>query len=324
MNRRTTLRALHTRLLALVGLALLALTSTMPTHAFTSAFFHTQSIGNRGTDVKAIQYLLNLSPDGVFGSGTQTAVKNFQAARGLTADGVVGPATWERLVVTVRSGSTGNAVKAVQTLLNEKRYAGLTVDGVFGAGTDSAVRAFQTHAGLTADGVVGPTTWKNLIWHYETPNFGAGTMCDQDPDNNGLANWGTAAAQAQIEAAASSFSALGRGRIPYGDASFEHGGPINGHSTHQVGLDIDVWPIRTDGLQCTAGRITWQSSTYDRNATRELIKAIRAAAPGHIKVIYWNDPVLIGEGLSTQLYNHDNHLHIRYCENYHPNSTYDC
>ena len=35
---------------------------------------------------------------------------------------------------------------------------------------------------------------------------------------------------------------------------------------------------------------------YDRGATRALIKAIRAAAPGHIKVIYFNDPVLIREG----------------------------
>jgi hypothetical protein len=76
--------------------------------------------------------------------------------------------------------------------------------------------------------------------------------------------------------------------------------------------------------QCTAGRITWQSPTYDRAATRQLVQAIRASAPGHVKVIWFNDPVLIGEGLTASLSNHDNHLHIRYCEKVHPSSLYTC
>lgn len=40
-----------------------------------------------------------------------------------------------------------------------------------------------------------------------------------------------------------------------------------------------MWPIPTDNAQCTAGRITWQSATYDRAATRALVQAIRSAAP---------------------------------------------
>lgn len=320
---RLFLRSAHQRLLILAVLGLVALSSTMPAQAFSGAFFPTQSQGNRGVDVKAIQYLLNIAADGNFGSGTNTAVRNFQSSRGLTADGVVGPNTWGALLPTIRNGSSGNAVRALQIQLNEKRSASLSVDGNFGPGTEAAVRSFQSHAGITSDGVVGPTTWKNLLWHYDYPNFGS-AICDQDPDGNGTANWGTGAAVGQLEAAANQFLGTGQGRVPLGDISKEHGGDIAGHASHEVGLDVDVWPIRTDNGQCSAGRITWQSSTYDRAATRQLVQAIRNTAPGHIKFIYFNDPQLISEGLTTQYPNHDNHLHIRYCEKGHPNASYDC
>jgi N-acetyl-anhydromuramyl-L-alanine amidase AmpD len=49
--------------------------------------------GDRGDGVKAIQEKLELVMDGIFGSQTETAVKNFQQSQGLQADGIVGPAT---------------------------------------------------------------------------------------------------------------------------------------------------------------------------------------------------------------------------------------
>lgn len=298
-----------------------------PAHAFANAFFHTQTAGNRGVDVVAIQHLLtaagfSTAADGVFGSGTAAAVRSFQSSRGLAADGIVGPATWGALAVTLRQGSSGAAVLALQSQLNAKRSAGLALDGQFGPATLAAVRSFQSHAGIGVDGVVGPTTWRNLIWHYDYPTLT--NMCDKDPDGNGTANWATGAAIGQLERAAATFAGTGNGRVPLGDAGFEHGGDIPGHSSHEVGLDIDIWPIRTDSAQCTAGRITWQSSTYDRAATRQLVQAIRAAAPGHVRLIFFNDPTLISEGLTTQFANHDNHLHIRYCEAVHSNSLYNC
>ncbi len=303
--------------------SLLMLAQALPTQAYSGAFFPTQSERNRGTDVKAIQYLLNSGADGIFGPDTNRAVKAFQAGHSLDADGIVGSATWGKLTPTLRNGSRGNAVKALQTLLNEKHNAGLSVDGIFGLGTQRAVENFQSHAGIGRDGVVGSTTWKNLLWHYEYPGFGS-TLCDVDPDGNGAANWGTAATIGQLEAAARNFAGTGNGRVPLGDISFEHGGDIAGHASHEVGLDVDLWPIRTDSQQCTGARITWQSSSYDRAATRQLIQAIRATAPGHIKLIYFNDPELIREGLTTSYPNHDNHIHIRYCEKLHPSSSYDC
>ena len=291
------------------------LTAANPAHAYANAFFHTQSTGNRGVDVQAIQYLLTAAgypatADGVFGSGTASAVRSFQSARGLTADGIVGPNTWGALAVTLRQGSSGNAVRALQVELNAKRGAGLAVDGVFGSGTDAAVRSFQSHAGIGVDGVVGPTTWRNLVWHYDYPSFA--NMCDKDPDGNGTANWGTASTIGQLERAAAVFAGTGQGRVPLGDVSFEHGGDIPGHASHEVGVDVDVWPIRTDSAQCTGTRITWQSSAYDRAATRQLVQAIRNAAPGHVELIFFNDPTLIAEGLTSSYPNHDNHLHIRY------------
>lgn len=122
--------------------------------------------GNTGPDVSAVQHLLtsrgySTSVDGDFGNGTATNVRNFQSSRGLAADGVVGAATWSALVSTLRSGSTGSAVKAAQVLLNKYGY-GLDVDGQFRGGTDSAVRAFQSRYSLTSDGIVGPTTWRYL------------------------------------------------------------------------------------------------------------------------------------------------------------------
>jgi len=316
----------HVRRIGLVaaGACLALLMQAPPALAYT-AFYPTQSLGNRGVDVVAIQLLVGVPADGVFGSGTDSAVKAFQSGRGLTADGIVGPATWSAMTPTLRSSSSGAAVRALQTELNAKARISLAVDGQFGPATDTAVRNFQSGHGLTVDGIVGQNTWRMLLWHYDYPNFGAGTMCDQDPDGNGTAaNWGTGAAIGQLEAAAASFATTGQGRVPVGDISLQHGGDIPGHASHEVGLDADIWPIRTDSLQCTAGRITWQSTAYDRAATRTLVQAVRSRAPGHVKLIFFNDPVLVQEGLTQSYPNHDNHLHIRYCEKVHPNSLYDC
>lgn len=55
-------------------------------------------IGSRGDEVKQIQKALCLKADGIFGRGTEAAVKKFQKENGLFADGVVGKKTLEKLM----------------------------------------------------------------------------------------------------------------------------------------------------------------------------------------------------------------------------------
>ena len=54
--------------------------------------------GSRGDMVRQIQKALHLLADGIFGSQTEEAVKNFQRKNGLKADGIVGPATLAKLI----------------------------------------------------------------------------------------------------------------------------------------------------------------------------------------------------------------------------------
>ncbi len=67
--------------------------------------------GSKGSDVELCQQLLNkhgFSPgvDGVFGSGTERCVKDFQSANALTADGIVGSSTWAALETVEKAGPT--------------------------------------------------------------------------------------------------------------------------------------------------------------------------------------------------------------------------
>lgn len=59
---------------------------------------------------------------------------------------------------TYQKGSSGQRVTEIQTRLKEWGYYSGEVDGVFGSGTETAVKKFQRKNGLTADGKVGPAT----------------------------------------------------------------------------------------------------------------------------------------------------------------------
>ncbi len=162
--------------------------------------------GSRGPNVVRAQVMLNrigrnypaipriTAVDGIFGPQTENAVRSFQRIFGLTPDGIIGKATWYRLVrlyvgvsdlaelesqgqtfyavnwqvpQTLQSGATGQKVRQLQFMLRVvaeyvDNIPTIAEDGIFGEATRNAVIAFQRFAGLTPDGIVGPATWSAL------------------------------------------------------------------------------------------------------------------------------------------------------------------
>ena len=112
--------------------------------------------------------------DAPFDGDVEHAVRAFQQQRGLIADGVVGPATWQclddarwRLGDRVlrygaRHMQTGDDVATLQRRLHEMGFDPGRIDGMFGPETERALREFQHNVGIPSDGLCGPVTFKSL------------------------------------------------------------------------------------------------------------------------------------------------------------------
>ena len=77
--------------------------------------------GSKGNEVKLLQKFLGIKDDGIFGKGTEAAVKKWQKENGLLVDGIVGPATWNAMGII----STDNSETAKSTesgILINKSY----------------------------------------------------------------------------------------------------------------------------------------------------------------------------------------------------------
>lgn len=53
--------------------------------------------GDEGEDVKVLQRKLGIRDDGIFGPGTETAVRDYQRAHSMLVDGLIGPKMWAAL-----------------------------------------------------------------------------------------------------------------------------------------------------------------------------------------------------------------------------------
>jgi peptidoglycan hydrolase-like protein with peptidoglycan-binding domain len=129
--------------------------------------------GHQNHPTKTLQYLLRqrghqVDVDGIFGPKTDAAVRAFQRSKNLIVDGIVGPNTWTALIVQVKLGSRGDAVRGVQyEFFDFRDLSGQPdlgqIDGIFGPKTDEAVRGFQSALEISVDGIVGPITWRALV-----------------------------------------------------------------------------------------------------------------------------------------------------------------
>lgn len=103
--------------------------------------------------------------DGVFGASTESAVKAFQQAREIPADGIVGRVTWinideaDQSEPVLRMGASGLPVRRLQSRMSAVGFDTGGVDGRFGAETEQAVKQLQQRSELGVDGVVGAKTW---------------------------------------------------------------------------------------------------------------------------------------------------------------------
>lgn len=131
-------------------------------------------LGDDGNAVRDIQDRLSalgfdapIDQRGVFDEATRESVIAFQRAKGLDADGIVGPDTWrslyeagyrlgDRLIFMRRPMIRGEDVAELQARLNSLGFDSGKVDGIFGPDTEGAVMEFQSNRNLAEDGKVGP------------------------------------------------------------------------------------------------------------------------------------------------------------------------
>jgi N-acetylmuramoyl-L-alanine amidase len=165
-------------------------------------------LGSKGPEVTELQGILKLmglydgTVDGTYGESTLIAVTRFQQTAGLSQDGIVGVATWvkllppapgepaaqvivpaapapaapapaapaaptrpaetEPLYPILRKGAVGPAVRRLQERLRKVGIYSGPIDGGFGDDTEAAVKAAQRRFKLADDGVVGGATWEAL------------------------------------------------------------------------------------------------------------------------------------------------------------------
>jgi len=110
--------------------------------------------------------------DGILGTATKSAIREYQKRSGLSVDGILGPNTKLALSKGVDSYLTSvyrdliesnyylfsQETKDLQIKLSELNLYNGDVDGIYAFQTEQSVKEFQKKAGLNIDGVVGPKT----------------------------------------------------------------------------------------------------------------------------------------------------------------------
>ena len=190
-----------------------------------SGIFNTSlSVGDTGSEVFELQYLLNLvaeynneippiAIDGIFGEGTKSALEAFQRAYGLNVDGNVTTTDWDRLYReyvgileslpegyfnsttipyvgrVLRLGVSGDDVLALQRYLNfiSNTYTQIpkvSEDGIFGVGTEAAVVAYKEIFDLDPTPIVSASVWEDITSTYRDLYDGQRASAGQFPGSS--------------------------------------------------------------------------------------------------------------------------------------------
>lgn len=202
------------RLKKVAGIACIIIWSAT---ALAGATFHP---GDRGDQITAIQQALiangsDITADGDYGTGMTQAVKNFQANHGLEADGIVGAETYKAIMgtdmpanqsghfvqkifndsygsassntaISTETATAENVVVLIQKGLVSNGYD-IAIDGVYGSGTESAVRQFQASHDMDVDGIVGSRTFYALTGQ-QLPTAPVRRFSDSTYTNNGYSS----------------------------------------------------------------------------------------------------------------------------------------
>lgn len=97
-------------------------------------------VGSKGEDVKKLQAKLGTTADGAFGPGTEKLVKEWQTANKLTADGIVGDATWAKMGLNEGSAPAAAPVAIPASSFKLAALKGHVPDAVIAQIPDTAAK----------------------------------------------------------------------------------------------------------------------------------------------------------------------------------------
>ena len=234
------------------------------------------------------------------------------------------PAPAPAPAVTVNRSSAAY-IRWVQAGLNKVLGLKLAVDGISGSMTRAAVRDFQTRQKLPADGIMSLATEQALTragagnppaatapssspGGVNTPLPASGPGFYGKPESWPDRQYGLAQTIAAIQTIAKAWQAKHPGgpRMGITDISFKGGGHMDPHASHTKGVDVDVRPIRNDGVESGTN---YKDPSYSKSLTQDLVDTIRGNSPMSIRTILFNGTGIKGV---TPYTGHDDHLHVSF------------
>jgi peptidoglycan hydrolase-like protein with peptidoglycan-binding domain len=208
-------------------------------------------------------------------------------------------------------------LKWVQDSLNRTRGLSLTVNGEFGADSRAALRDFQKSVGIKPSGVMNCLTEIRLIQKNGCRRPHPEVKAQLTTQGYGFYSYKTHLRHKQfalpetmaalISVGFAWYAAHPKGpRIGIGEISLQGGGCIQGHASHQMGVDVDIALMRNDGLE---KHTRVGAAAYSRSVTQELVRLLFNTGMLTVRHVFLNDTDIEG---AQEEKNHDDHMHVRF------------